>query len=564
MRKRWKLIPTDEEKAEKLQEELKINPVFCRLLVQRGITTYEEAKIYFRPSIADLHDSFLMQDMDKAVARLEKAIRNKEKILLYGDYDVDGTTSVAMMYDFLSTYHSEIDYYIPDRYKEGYGVSWEGIDYAKQNGVTLIIAMDCGIKAIKKVAKAKELDIDFIICDHHLPSEKIPSAVAVLDPKRSDCSYPFKELCGAGVTFKFIQAFCKENDFPAQIWGNLLDFLVIAIAADIVPMVGENRILAYYGLIRLNQSKRAGIRALINESRRSRPLAISDIVFGLGPMINAAGRISDAKHAVRLLLSTNKYIAYENAAFLNQKNKLRKEYDQLVAEEAKKMFRDFPDWEQRKSIVLYQSHWHKGIVGIAASRLVEKYHRPTIILTESNGKVVGSARSIKGFNIHKAIQSCSDLLVNFGGHDFAAGLTLEEEKVDLFRERFENYVAENLHPNLMQPEIEIAAELTLNDITPKFVKILKQFAPFGPSNRNPVFGTKHVQDTGYSKLLKGNHLRLSLKQNTSETVSGIAFGKGDDLENVQREKPFHICYKVEENHWKDKTYLQVNVKDMWF
>ncbi|MFT4762657.1 MAG: single-stranded-DNA-specific exonuclease [Paraglaciecola sp.] len=564
MRKRWKLRPTDDATVQDLQEKLKIHPVFCQLLVQRNITTYDAAKTFFRPVLSNLHDPFLMRDMEAAVDRLETAIRNKERILLYGDYDVDGTTSVAMMYDFLSQIHERLDYYIPDRYKEGYGVSMEGVDYAKQNGISLIIAMDCGIKANAKVAKAKKIGIDFIICDHHLPEGKLPDAVAVLDPKRPDCNYPYKELSGAGVTFKLVQAFCQKHELDSAYWQRLLEFLVISIAADIVPITGENRILAYYGLKKLNCTERPGMKALIHESRRNHSLVISDIVFGLAPMINAAGRLGDAKQAVRLMLSDNKFSAYENAHFLNQKNKLRKEYDQLIAEEAKKMFRDFPDWEKRKSIVLYQPHWHKGIVGIAASRLVEKYHRPTIILTESNGKIVGSARSVKGFNIYKAVKSCEDLLLNFGGHNFAAGLTLEEDNLENFRERFEEYVSENLEKDLLIPEIPISSELDFDSINDKFMKILKQFAPFGPGNRNPIFATKYVNDTGYSRLLKGNHLKLSLKQGESETMSGIAFSRGDDLDRVQDHKPFHICYRVEENNWKDKRYLQLNVNDIWF
>ena len=557
-------MPADEAIVQKLQAELKIHRVFCQLLVQRGITDFDAARQFFRATLSDLHDPFLMQDMEKAVERLATAIRQKERILLFGDYDVDGTTSVAMMHDFLSRIYDRIDYYIPDRYKEGYGVSMEGVDYAQQNGIGLIIAMDCGIKANEKVAKAKLRGIDFIICDHHLPEGELPAAVAVLDPQRPDCLYPYKELSGCGVAFKLIQAFCQRFDMDSAHWQRLLEFVVISIAADIVPITGENRILARYGLKKLNSSERPGIKALIHESRRTKPLNINDIVFGLAPMINAAGRLGDAKQAVRVLLSDNKFSAYENARFLNQKNNLRKEYDQLIVEEAKEMFRDFPDWEKRKSIVLYQPHWHKGIVGIAASRLVDKYHRPTIILTESNGKIVGSARSIQGFNVYEALRHCSDLLVNFGGHNFAAGLTLEEANLEIFRNKFEEYVADNIVSEWLVPEVKISAELHFNAINSSFMKILKEFAPFGPGNRNPVFITKFVQDTGHSRLLKGNHLRLSLKMDTSETMSGVAFGLGDELSRIQDEKPFHICYRVEENNWLDKTYLQLNVNDMWF
>lgn len=564
MRKHWTMIPVDETAVQELQSELKIHPVFCKLLVQRGIQTFEEARQFFRPNLSELHDPFLMLNMEKAVARLTKAIQQDERILLYGDYDVDGVTSVSLMYDFLSKYHSKLDYYIPDRYKEGYGVSIEGVDYAKQNGVTLVIAMDCGIKAVQQVATAKELGIDFIICDHHLPEKTLPNAVAILDPKQKDCKYPYKELSGCGVAFKLAQAFCEKRGFAAIVWEDLLDFVVISIAADIVPITGENRTLAHFGLKQLNRTKREGLKALIHESRRTKVLTITDIVFGLAPIINAAGRLSDAKQAVRLLLSDNKFIAHENAHFLKNKNELRKEYDQMIAGEAKQLFREFSDWENRKSIVLYQPHWHKGIVGIAASRMVETFYRPTIILTESNGKIVGSARSVSGFNVHQAIKSCEHLLVNFGGHNHAAGLTLLEDNLEEFRNEFEKIVQETIEEKELKPELKISASLDFEDIDDKFFRILRQFAPFGPGNRNPLFGSKNVLDIGYSKLLTGNHLRLAMKQNSKKSFYGIAFQRGDDIENVKSGNPFHIVYKIEENHWKGKSRLQLNVKDLKF
>jgi len=564
MKKRWKLIPTDESEVRQLQEALKIHPIFCQLLVQRGIKTFEEAKSFFRPELSHLHDPFLMKDMEAALLRLEKAIQDEERILLYGDYDVDGTTSVALLYSFLKNHHSKLDYYIPDRYKEGYGISMQGIDFAKQNGISLIIAMDCGIKANKQVEKAKTLGIDFIICDHHLPEGQLPRAAAVLDPKRPDCAYPYKELSGCGVAFKLAQAFVQKNELPFETLTELLDFLVISIASDIVPMTGENRVLAFYGLKKLNRTQRPGLKALIAESQRLAPLNINDIVFGLGPMINAAGRLADAQQAVRLMLSNEKHLAFENARILNQRNEKRKEYDLLIAEEAKMLFRQFSGWQNRKSIVLYQPHWHKGIVGIAASRLVEQFHRPTIILTESNGMAVGSARSIRGFNVYEALKGCDDLLVNFGGHFYAAGMTLESERVSSFRERFESIVSETIEPEMLTPEVEISTLLSLKEITPKFWRILKQFAPFGPGNRSPVFASKNVQDIGYSKLLKGNHLRLSVKQGDSSPIYGVAFGRGDAFEKVRTRKPFHICYKLEENNWEGRQSIQLMVKDLKF
>jgi single-stranded-DNA-specific exonuclease len=563
MRKLWKLTPTNEEEVKALQKELKIHPVFCQLLVQRGIKTFEEAKYFFRPNLMFLHDPFLMKDMEVALERIEKAILNKEKVLLYGDYDVDGTTSVALMHTFFSKYLHDIDYYIPDRYKEGYGVSMAGIDYAKQNGISLIIAMDCGITATTQVKTAKNLGIDFIICDHHLPKEKLPEAVAILNPKRSDCTYPFKELSGCGVVFKLVQAFVDRNDLPRKQLWDLLDFVVISIACDIVPIVDENRILAYYGMEKLNTSNnRIGIKALINESGRKLPLSISDIVFGIGPLVNAAGRLADAHTAVHLMLCDNKYVAYENARTLKNRNERRKEMDLLIGEEVKMLFKQLDDWEKRKSIVFFQPHWHKGVIGIAASRVAEHFNRPAIILTESNGLAVGSARSIRGFDIHEAIEQCSDLLENFGGHTFAAGLSMEIENVDKFAQRFESIASEHLTEEQLVHQVDISAILDLKDITPAFWNILRQFAPFGPGNRSPVFATKNVEDIGYSKLLHGNHLKLAIKQNGSDNFYGIAFKRGDDLEKVKTKQPFHICYKIEENNWKEKSYLQLMIKDL--
>lgn len=571
MRKRWTLLPADEAVADHLHEVLNISPVLCRLLAQRGIKTFDEAKTFFRPDLSQLHDPFLMRDMDKAVGRLESAFSKKEKILLYGDYDVDGTTSVALMYGFLSKHHRQLDYYIPDRHKEGYGISMAGIGYAQQNGISLIVAMDCGIRAVEQVAAAKKLGIDFIICDHHLPEARpdaseacIPDAVAVLDPMRPDCQYPFKGLSGCGVAFKLAQAISRVKNWPEKDLVNLLDILVLSIAADIVPMTGENRVLAHFGLKRLNRTRRTGLRALIEKSGRRKPLAISGIVFGIAPMLNAAGRIGDAEDAVKLLLSNDKNTAADNARFLAHQNELRKEHDRHILLEAKRMFREMPGWEERRSILLFQKDWHKGVVGIGAARMVEHFHRPVILLTQSQGKAVGSARSVPGFNVYKAIKSCEDLLDNFGGHDHAAGMTLPVEAVPEFRERFETAVKNSITEEQLTPEVKLSATIDFKDITPKFWRILKQFAPFGPGNRSPVFATKNVVDSGKSRLLKNDHLRVSLKQNGSVPMQGMAFGLGGHFTKVHSKKPFHVAYKIEEEMWKGDKYLRMVVRDFWF
>ncbi|MFN7119950.1 MAG: single-stranded-DNA-specific exonuclease RecJ, partial [Saprospiraceae bacterium] len=519
VRKRWRILDTNEEIVRQLQEQLGIHPLFCRLLAQRGITTFEAAKRFFRPEWSHLHDPLLMKDMEKAVDRLTQAIQKGEKILLYGDYDVDGTTSIALLYSFLEKYHKNLDYYIPDRYKEGYGVSMEGIRYAHEQKVDLIITLDCGITAIDQVKRANELGIDVIICDHHLPEEKLPDAVAVLDAKRPDCKYPFKELSGCGVAFKLAQAYVEVHELDWNQLIELTDFLAISIASDIVPIVDENRTLAWFGLQQLNRTKRAGLKALIDLSKRPRPLTISDIVFGLGPMINAAGRLADAQQAVRMLLSNDANVAYDYGRVLENRNKLRKEFDQRIFQEARELFLQDPNWRERKSIVLYQPHWHKGVVGIVASRMVDEFHRPTIILTDSDGKVAGSARSIPGFDIHEAIGMSKKLLITFGGHAHAAGLSLYPEDVPYFQDRFEATVTTLATPDIFEPEIEVAAEIQLTAITPGFWNILKQFAPFGPGNHNPTFVARSVQDVGYSRILTGNHLRICVKQGDSMPFS---------------------------------------------
>lgn len=564
LKKKWVPIPADETLIQQLNEGLKVNPIVSRLLVQRGIETFEEAKTFFRPSLEHLHDPFLMKDMDKAVERVLQAINNNEKILLYGDYDVDGTTCVALMHTFLSRINGneQIEYYIPDRHKEGYGISDEGIAYAHAHHFDLIIAMDCGIQAIEKVAKANALGVDFIICDHHLPSEELPGACAVLDPKREDCDYPFKELSGCGVTFKLVQAVSLAQGYSEELWNDLFDLLVISIGCDIVKMTGENRTLAYFGLQQINQkTARIGIQSLIEKSGKDYPVSIGDLVFGAGPMINAAGRLSDAKEAVRLLLATDSKAADDLAVSLSVKNLKRQEEDRGITKEAIQLFESIYNYKEKKSIVLCQSHWHKGVVGISASKIVDKYHRPTIILTEVDGMAVGSARSVAGFNIHHAISECADLLENFGGHTFAAGLSMKKENLEAFQNRFEEVVASSIQPQELEPRIHVSGELNFDEISFKLWNIIKQFAPFGPGNRRPIFVTRNVQDTGSSRIVKKEHLKLSVQQNNSPVMNGIGFWMAAYYERIAA-SDFDICYVLETNHWKGKTTLSINLKDV--
>jgi len=563
MKNRWKYIPADEKKVEILQNELKFDRVICEILVQRGITEIEAVQRFFNPKLENLHDPFLMRGMASAVARIRHAVSQNENILLYGDYDVDGTTSVALLFSFLIKYHSKLDYYIPDRYKEGYGISNEGIDYASQNGVQLIIAVDCGIKAIHQVEEARKRNIDFIILDHHLPENELPKAIAILDPKQPNCDYPYKELSGCGIAFKLVQGLSMHQQAEQGDVYSLLDLAVVSIASDIVPMTGENRILAHFGLKKLNINPRLGLKALIKQSGRGTQLAISDIVYGIGPMINAAGRMADADQVIKLLLTEEKNVASDYAVQLENRNNQRKEFDKKIVHEAEILIEETVDLETKKSIVLYQPHWHKGVVGIAASRIVEKYNRPAIIMTESNGKIVGSARSIPGFDIYNAIKACDDLLLGFGGHKHAAGLTLASENLKLFVERFENVSKQVENFVVVEPVIPISAELKFQDISLAFWNTLKQFAPFGPQNRNPIFVSRNVADTGYSKLLKNNHLRLSVRQQNSPVFYGIAFGQGSAFEKIKKGS-FDLCYNLQENHWNGKTTIQLNVKDLKF
>ncbi len=568
--KQWIYVETDEQAVNALQKSLNIHRIFCELLVQRGITTFEDAKLFFRPSLTHLHDPFLMKGMEAAVLRLEKAIQNQEKILLYGDYDVDGTTSVALMYAFLKNHHQALEYYIPHRYKEGYGISYQGIDYAAENGFSLVIAMDCGIKAMDKIDYAKQKNIDFIICDHHLPEEKVPDAVAVLDPKQVDCLYPYKELSGCGVAFKLIQAYIEKNDLDFQEATDLLDLLMVSIACDIVPMTGENRVLTYFGLQRLNTSAREGLKALIEMSGKGYPLSIGDVVFGIGPMINAAGRLSDAKNAVQLLLSADETSAKENAEKLKYENIKRKTFEKGITAEATEQVKANPNWRDLKTIVLYGEDWHKGVLGIVASRMVETFHRPTIILSKSDNKIVGSARSVSGFDIHDAIKSCEDLLINFGGHQYAAGLTMLPENIAAFREQFEQAVSVRITTEDLIPKIKINADLDFKYLKyEKFWKILQQFAPFGPQNMRPVFRTSNVSDTGDTRLLQEKHIKLKLQQqetneNVRHVTEGIAFNMGNCYPFIRSKQPFEVCYVIEENNWKGRKTLQLQVRDLKF
>ncbi len=563
-RKLWNYIPANQEKVDDLHQKLGIHPIFCRLLVQKGIENAEDARFFFKPDLNLIHDPFLMKDMDRAVERLAHALETGEKILLYGDYDVDGATAVALMYSYLGQIGAALDYYIPDRYKEGYGVSFEGIEYARDNGVDLILAMDCGITAVKQADMARLFGIDMIICDHHLPESRLPDAVAVLDPKRPGCCYPFKELSGCGVAFKLAQALSIRRGTGLEPLKDLLDLLAISIAADIVPMEGENRIFTYFGLQLLNKGKRPGLSALVKESKRNYPLSVNDIVYGIAPMLNAAGRLADADAAVKLLLAREKSVASDLAKVLSQRNLLRRDFDRRTTEEAIEAFLGLEGWEDRKSLVLFQPHWHKGIAGIVASRMVEQFYRPAIILTQSEGRITGSARSVKDFDLYSALKACEDLLINFGGHSHAAGLSLFQENLQVFQNRFEAIVQLNLRPDQLAEQIPIAGDLDLADITFKFWRGLSQFAPFGPGNRQPVFVSKQVRDTGYSALLKDNHLQISIKQSRDLSIGGIGFGLGNYFDRVKTGQPFDICYTVQEDTWKGQARIRLMVKDLKF
>ncbi len=569
MEKRWNIKEDgDPHVIEELAHSLNISKVLARLLVQRGVTTFEEARAFFRPKLTDLHNPFLMKDMDEAVKRIDTAFNNNERILIYGDYDVDGTTSVALVLSFLGRFYDNLDFYIPNRYDEGYGVSIKGIDYAAETGCSLVIALDCGIKAVEKVAYAKSKNIDFIICDHHTPGDSLPEAVACLDPKRSDCNYPDKNLSGCGVGFKLMQAFCRFRDYKESVLMDYVDLVVVSIASDIVPITGENRVLAHFGLKKLNENPSMGLRSIIKVSgMEGKEMSVSDIVFKIGPRINAAGRIDTGKDAVDLLINLDEESAGTMSNDINACNETRKDLDRNITQEALEIIDSDEVLLKKYSTVLFRPDWHKGVIGIVASRLTETYYRPTVILTESKGLATGSARSVDGFDLYSAIESCADLLENFGGHMYAAGLTMKIENVPVFIERFESYVAANILPEQMVPQIEVDSELHLTDITPKFFRILKQFQPFGPGNMKPVFKTANVFDYGTSKAVgrDKDHLKLELIEGHSAAIKqGVAFGMGDKIEQVKGGAPFDICYNVEENVYNGNVSLQLMIKDIHF
>ena len=560
---RWTLKPIPEtQKIEHLSAELNVEPLVAQLLVQRGISTFEEAKKFFRPQLSDLHDPFLMKDMDVAVERIQQAIANEENILVYGDYDVDGTSSIALVATFLQENYSNVATYIPDRYGEGYGVSFQGIDFAEDNDFTLIIALDCGIKAIDKVTYAKEKGIDFIICDHHRPGENLPDAVAVLDPKRADCTYPYDELCGCGVGFKLIQALTNENGQPIENIIRYLDLVATAIAADIVPITGENRVLAYYGLQVINENPRIGIQAILSQIKK-RHFTITDVVFIVAPRINAAGRMKHGQYAVNLLMETNIEQAATFAGEIEKYNLDRRGLDQEITKEALQQIVD-NDEQSRLTSVVYNENWHKGVIGIVASRLTETYYRPTLVFTKSGEKLAASARSVKGFDVYKALQGCTKYIEQFGGHKYAAGLTLLEAQYENFKKEFEKVVAETIDPELLTPEIHIDAEINLSEITPKLLRIVKQFAPFGPGNMTPVFMAKGVRDTGYGKGVgEGEkHLKLSITQNGSKPINAIGFKLGHKLNLTKNKQQFDMAFSIEENEWNGQVNLQLKLRDI--
>ena len=568
---KWNYLPlsTDEQKLEtQLAKEFANCPPISELLVQRGISSVEEVGKFFHPSLKDMHDPFLMPDMDKAVNRLNQAMGSKEKIMVYGDYDVDGTTSVALVYKYLQNFYSNIDFYIPTRYDEGYGISKRSIDYAAELGVKLIIILDCGIKAIEEIKYAKTLGIDFIICDHHVPDDELPPAVAILNPKLEGCTYPCTHLSGCGVGYKFMQAFAISNGIVGNELESMLDLVAVSIAADIVPMVDENRIMAYHGLRRINSNPNMGLRAIIKICGLSnREITISDVIFKIGPRINASGRMQSGREAVELLVSRDINDAYERAKDIDRYNQDRKELDKRITEEANTILESRNEMNSdKKSIVIYNKDWHKGIIGIVASRLTELYYKPSVVLTLSNGLATGSSRSVQGFDIYKAVDASRDLLENFGGHTYAVGLSLKEENIPEFTRRFEEYVAANIQPNQLTPQLEIDALLTFAEITPEFISILRKFNPFGPGNTKPVFCSRGVMDFGTSKLVGRNleHIKLELVDNSSgKVLNGIAFNAAKHFEHIHARKPFDICYTIEDNkHPNSPATIQLLVKDI--
>ncbi|MBK5721244.1 single-stranded-DNA-specific exonuclease RecJ [Dysgonomonas sp. Marseille-P4677] len=560
------LTTQQKEQRDDLAKKLGISPVLCQLLIQRGISSSEDAYKFFHPSLKDLHDPFLLPDMDKAIKRIEKALGQKQRILIYGDYDVDGTTAVALVYKFLRKFTTNLDYYIPDRYDEGYGISEQGIDYAEETGVKLIIALDCGIKAIEKVAYAKSKGIDFIIGDHHMPDEVLPDAVAVIDAKRLDSTYPYEHLSGCGVGFKLVQALAQNNKIDFSELTDLLDLVAVSVASDIVPITGENRILTYYGLKQLNSNPSLGLKGIIEICGLTyKSITVNDIIFKIGPRINASGRMMKGKEAVDLLLANTIEDAREQSENIDHYNDDRRELDKRITDEAIQFIDETVDMKKNKSVVVYNETWHKGVIGIVASRLTEKYLRPAVVLTKSQGLITGSARSVMGFDVYKAIEACKDILENFGGHTYAAGLSLREENLAEFKKRFEELSLKTIAPEMMRPQIYIDAELSFKDINLKFIDDLASFAPFGPENLNPIFVTCGVKDYGTSKMVGKENVHLKLEMiddTTSVPVNGIAFRQSANYERVKNGLPFDICYTLEENTHNGKTNIQLYVKDI--
>lgn len=565
MNKRWVVRDDpDHDDVRNLAAGLNIDPILSTLLIHRGIKTFEEARLFFRPDYRHLHDPFLMAGMEQAILRIEAAIAASEKILIYGDYDVDGTTAVSLVYSFFKKYYDRLEYYVPDRYLEGYGISTNGIDYAADNNFTLIIALDCGIKSVDKIAYANTKGIDFIICDHHLPGDELPAAVAILDPKQSHCEYPYKELSGCGIGFKLIQAYAEKNDIPFSEIECYLDLVAISIACDIVHITGENRVLAHLGLQKINSNPCIGVKMLMEVAGRGKYYTISDVVFLLGPRINAAGRIDHAKHAVELLINTEHEAATEKSELINIHNTERKGHDLQITEEALGMIEADDELIARKSTVVFNEQWNKGVIGIVASRLTEKYYRPTIVLTRSNGHVAGSARSVAGFDLYEALCGCSDLLIQFGGHRYAAGLTMHPENLPAFINRFEEVVSATIKPEQLIQQIQIDAELRLSQVDAKFFRILNQFSPFGPENMAPVFLSKNVYVCGVANIVGQNHVKMTVMQEGSAMFDCIAFGHGEYVPRMANGAQFDMCYTIEENVWKERRTIQLNVKGVRF
>lgn len=560
MQKRWKILKAEDEKVIALQEVLKINHTICKILVQRGFGSFEKAKNFFRPKLSQLHDPWLMMDMAKAVNRILRAKNNGEKILIYGDYDVDGTTAVASMYQFITAFYKNADFYIPHRYREGYGVSKTGIDFAKENGFTLIISLDCGIKSADLIAYAKTIDIDFIVCDHHLPDNELPPAIAILNPKQPGCKYPYKELCGCGVGFKLMTALAETLGLNEESYLCYLDLVATAIAADIVPMTGENRVMAYFGLQRVNKNPCNGIKALMQLAGVQKEMFITNLVFIIAPRVNAAGRMDDARKAVQLFIEKDCDKAMEFAEMLHIDNTERRAADTTITGEALAMIEENEKMANRKSTVIYQEHWHKGVVGIVASRLIETYYRPTIVLTRSGEVAAGSARSVAGFNLYEAIHACKEHLLGYGGHFAAAGMTLLPENVEAFTNKFEQVVSETIHPDSLIPEIVIDAEVSFNELTLSFYNIIHQMEPYGPENLRPVFLVRNVVDSGNSKVVKDQHIRFCLKQNNC-SFKGIGFNMAGKFSLIESKKPLDVVFTLEENEWNEQKSLQLKVVD---